>query len=78
MCEGDITGKRKSTECQVSCKVGLFCLLDYLEYAMWVFVCLSLRSFKVEPSGNTARSVICVEWRWIRIGAATQHVKNVK
>lgn len=55
VCEGDITGKRKCTECQASHKVGLFCLLDYLEYATRVFVCLSLGGFKVDPTGNTAQ-----------------------
>ena len=49
---GHITGERKSTESQASHNVGLFCRLDYVEYGMWVFVCLSLRGFKVELSGT--------------------------
>ena len=76
---GDIPGRRKSTECQVSHKVGLCCLLVYLEYANRAFVRLSPGSFKVEPSGNTAHrylSVLCMDWRWI--GVAAQRLTNVK
>lgn len=73
----DITGKRKSKECQASHNVRLLCLLDYLEYAMWVFVCLSL-SFKVKPSQLTGISVLSVRPGGGWTGAAAHHGKNVK